>query len=973
MHSTNRCTWQLLSVFGMFISMSVKGESLEPPRKAASVVYVSSPSIVPDGKLDEPVWQAAPDNTGFELGLERGKRETVPEDVQTHFRVVHDDGTLYIGIRCNDSMMARLRPFENHGAWDPAMWMHDTVEIFMDPTGGHNQYYHFAVDPENAQFDEFCWTNSPYSAIWQTACYKGSNFWSVELTIPFGAFWRTPTQQWATNWTFSMSRLVQTHGLATTYSPVNGGFHDVKNFGTLGPITSTPGRFNITPSEPHIRLLRLPTGGLMAQASLPVLNAGKEHFIGTAALSLLANKEETPIASSPLDLAGAMSTNLLIEFPIANEGPGTMLIRVNNPDGELEAAMRTAVVFTYEPITLTLLRPAFRHNIYTTEHLATIKGDVMVDMPDSQTTGKMLRATLTGPAIETRSTNWVFSETHNTFRLKADDLPIGTYELSIDLLPSDATFDTSPLAHYVTELRKLATAPDLEARIDADGNLLVDGHAVTLRGWYGGFSDDIANTLALTLPSTCNFNWGAVKGKWCLVDLRNAYSDQDAKTDAPMDEATRERLLHIVRSTQGRSDVIAYYIAEEPGGFGLSAGYLKKVYEVVAEADPYRIIMMVGGWPGSTDVADAAAIQPFGGALQAADGQRWLGRDHDEIGDMRSGVRQITATRPPGKAIWCRMPCNALPTTGDERRRYPNLTELRWITFTAIINGVKSLLPHHANLYEAHYGNRVAMDAIFEDLAWLEPVILANDGPILTCDEPRIDAIARTRPVFDGMEATVIISANQSYSNCTATFHVDSMEKNQNTRILVAREDRVLTVTNGTFTDTFAPLAVHIYTTQEVLPAFKTLPELEAELRAPFEAGRKAGNLLLDPTVKWRVGMNSLPPFMSPDPTAEAADLVDGLLDGGWAPWDDDRSQCVVWFEQPVTFSRISLQTRTIRSAEIEILDGREWRRIGGWDDAYINSLHWQGAPVTTSRVRIRILATRGNAQASIGELGFYQ
>ena len=67
------------------------------------------------------------------------------------------------------------------------------------------------------------------------------------------------------------------------------------------------------------------------------------------------------------------------------------------------------------------------------------------------------------------------------------------------------------------------------------------------------------------------------------------------------------------------------------------------------------------------------------------------------------------------------------------------------------------------------------------------------------------------------------------------------------------------------------------------------------------------------------------------------------------------------------------MKSRTIRSAELEILDGKEWRRIGGWEDAFSNALEWKGAPVTTDRVRIRILSTRGNWQASIGELGFYK
>jgi len=283
-------------------------------------------------------------------------------------------------------------------------------------------------------------------------------------------------------------------------------------------------------------------------------------------------------------------------------------------------------------------------------------------------------------------------------------------------------------------------------------------------------------------------------------------------------------------------------------------------------------------------------------------------------------------------------------------------------------------VPFIFNGYWGHLENRVAMDAVFEELAFLAPVWCAPESARdASTDNPGVDVIAKyykPRPQ-DSRGHTFIVAANQSYEPASATLSVPVLAQNGNQRLLVLREDRLVPVTDGTFTDEFEGLGVHIYTTLEALPHLETLSELKGKITAALRRPADEGNLLALGQVKWCIGEWGAG-FQSD------SDLADGITDTtAWLPFYGDRTQCLICFEKPVSFSRVVLHTPTIKSADLDIWADGEWQTIHQWEDEYLHRLEYTGQTVTTDRVRIRPTAQRlgyGSwVMVEITELGIYR
>ena len=133
-----------------------------------------------DGKLDEPAWQAAPENGGFtQASPDEGK----PASVRTVFRFLWDDDALYFGAICDDpeeptaTLSRRDRQTEG-----------DSVQFDLDTTLDQRTAYHFQVFAAGQQLDALHYNDTSYTgdwdAAWESAVARTPTGWSVEMRIP---------------------------------------------------------------------------------------------------------------------------------------------------------------------------------------------------------------------------------------------------------------------------------------------------------------------------------------------------------------------------------------------------------------------------------------------------------------------------------------------------------------------------------------------------------------------------------------------------------------------------------------------------------------------------------------------------------------------------------------------------------------------------------------------------------------------
>lgn len=950
------------------------------PKRPATAAKLTG-AITVDGVLGEAAWQAAPNHTGFEWPLGAGTRPPIPPEIQTHFKVLYSADTLYFGVKCLEPKMSELR-VDAADLHDAAMWSDDDVEIFLDPVGDRREYYQLAINSAGTQTDLYMIeggnTGSDWSAAWQVAVHKDQDFWSLEIAIPFAAFNKRPSSMWADTWVFSMSRTrTPAPFYYSQYSPAMA-YHNPPNWGTLGPILIDKSRFNLSVDNPAFTLT--PSGAAFkVSPSVQIENRAATPFEGTVKLSFL---DTGALGSSaPFTLGPNESKRVTLpDASVPETGKRWCLFQIESKAGYLALDRMFDRWLKYVPLSLKLSQPNYRNNLYPSQKLEMIQGTLTLGVPLEEVKGLLARVSLSSTLVPVVKTETQIDMAEIPFQLPATDLPVGTYTLRAEILkpnPGKTGLEAFTLINETeTILRKLGPAPRVEVRVDDQGNFLVDGVPIFIRGWYGGtgYMTSRASNIQADLPHGTNFMMGCGvdeaynTGLYHINDMSRSFDEAQAKFDTPISDTVKAALRAVIAASQNDRYCLGYYLSDEPECRGLSPVWLESAYQFIRQEDPYRFVWIVSRAPATyMQACDVMTPHPYMAPTITEEGQRTFGTPLQHI---RNVMQEAAGANDGSKAVWC-MPQTF--TYGPPRNVQPSFAESRWFAFTALANGAKGMVPFIFDNYWNNYENRVALDAIYQELTFLAPAWMNRDtATALTCDNPAVDALAKFyKPAGQERGHVYIVAANQSYGPNAATFTVPQLAASKYTHVLVLRENRVIPVVDGKFTDSFAGLGVHVYTTNEVVPHFKTLDQIQTQIASSYQAPVAAGNLLADPARRWSTGDTVWP-------TRQDAELVDGILDtAAWLPVYTDRTQCVITLEKPVTFSRLVFHSPTIRDADFDIWENGAWKTVFSWKDNLLYQFEYKGKAITTAKFRIKPVANRTGHGSwvlpEITELGLYK
>jgi cellulose/xylan binding protein with CBM9 domain len=147
----------------------------------ATPVTEAPPRI--DGRLDDPIWCAAPPLTDFvQSGPNPGALATLP----TVARVLFDDDAVYVAVRlfdpAPDSIVA---PFPRRDNETTSDWVFLEIDSRFDRRSG----FSFGVNPRGVQVDG-TWANdvdydAAWNGVWTSAARIDSLGWTVEYRIDY--------------------------------------------------------------------------------------------------------------------------------------------------------------------------------------------------------------------------------------------------------------------------------------------------------------------------------------------------------------------------------------------------------------------------------------------------------------------------------------------------------------------------------------------------------------------------------------------------------------------------------------------------------------------------------------------------------------------------------------------------------------------------------------------------------------------
>ncbi len=759
-----------------------------------------------DGEIGDAEWQDAaviPRFVDMQGNSNLTRRTTV--------RVGQGEDGLLVAFECFDADAGNLRA--NIRERDGALWTDDCVELFLDPAGKRESYLHFIVNAAGALYDERGGDPS-WSRYWVAEVGRRPGAWCAEVYVPFAALDISVADPPGDTWAANFNRECPTRNgrpqELSGWSPTFGNFGVSSHFGVLRgmkvDVDGYPAQPEIAASAPG----RWYLGDNPIEAQIAA--AGGEGLEGALELVELRSGERTTVAQD-VTVAGDATASIEVRAAIASDVAHEFQLVLRDLSGRRILASSAVLAARPAPVMdVSLVAPAFRGSVQSKDPVRELWLKAFVGASDQ--TGLRLRASLTPEG--SRSPVWqeirpVQARSDAEIRSSLASIAEGKYTLRVDLEDSDYHLK----AHETLEVSVLPPAPT-EVTFGPDRVCYVNGKPFFPIGLYHVSEPvvDIVNKRAreiglpeITVESMLRdcgehgFNcvvrgWG-MPGEAFLAEAEKAGLWVMPEVGSP----SAEDLAKMVDVANRYGNVLMWYGVDEPMGEKLDRAM--DAHQRFAAADPHRPVSAALNTPAM-----------LGGAMKAYD---LLMMDPYFIRNapLSNVANWVDAAMKAGEGrapIWMVPQAFAIDSTWEE----PTNEELRCQTYLCITHGATGLVWYAYFTTEKFSGNPKGRDQWFlpdshlwpyftklnAEISALTPVILEGErlGPV-ECDSDAVHTFAWEK---DGQRT--LIAVNALYEDAQAT-----LKGLRGDEADVLGEDRKLPVRDGAVTDSFKPLAVHIY------------------------------------------------------------------------------------------------------------------------------------------------------------------
>ncbi len=948
------------------------------PSAASTVASLPAKGTIRlDGVLDEPDWGAGRWYQGF---TRLSEAPEVPE-AATRFKLRHDNRCLYLGAVLDEPAVGKIQARVTQR--DGKVWSDDCVELMIDPTGQRVEHYHFAVNARGALYDAWVRqggqvSTSEWNSTAVAAARVGEGSWSVEMAIPLNELGLTKASlgKWAVN--VARERQAGTKELST-FAPLQGGFHQP----TLYPAMELQGA-DLRPYLWDLRLASAPktvrkAGSLTSLVDVRLTNqTGSSRRVQLRCLLEAADaKTKGPGVDS--ELAHGQEARLSCRVPVSVQGRQLLRLSVVDPrkPDSVWCVRAHPVDLRYEPLRLRITRPCYRGSIYATQQIENVEVACDVDEEPAALAGAVLHVRLVrqdgSVACESKIDAVPGSR---RVSLSAKDLPIGDHRIEARVVGPDGKV----LHSAAQRLRKLAKVAH-EYRIDPCGVLLHNGKPFLPFGWFSIPASEMAK------PDCPYTAMQAYSSYWYNVEKVRKSLDAVAEAGTvvtiypypypkmvspasiwgqPLTDKEVEDLRQRVRALKDHPALMAWYMADEPELRPALPERCRRIYEVVADEDPYHpCIMLNDTIKGIADYADGGDVlmpDPYPLFVKGAH----AGQPIEKVtAFMKAAARAAGA----GRAVWITPQAFNYGDYGRANNRAPSFAELRNMTYQAAIAGTKGWLWYTWSHTQNYPALALGMPWLAREVADLKDAILASNVA---------GAFEVTADLPDHVHACVRRTGKHWY-----IFVVNTATRPQKVRfrlkpsaspvrLNVIAEARHLVATDGWFEDRFGLYETHLYATDAEVAFRRSVADVETKIRKANAARRRPGNLAFEDNGA-KVTFSSKSTYGStPDR------VVDGVRDG--MQWKDGTpGKCPDWlaveWPKPVKIARVVVYSRSIGEAKIQVRstpDG-DWRTVGSVKDVASDRFDVEFPVTTVQVVRVWITANRtGQRLSQITELEAY-
>ena len=545
-----------------------------------------SGKITLDGKLTEGVWAKAKANGAFKFPQSIKGEPTA----QTEFKVLAGDDALYIGITCHEPMMNKLKMAETERGG--AVYLDDCVEIFIDPTNRRTNYYHFLLSANNVQLDDYriesgVNTNGPYGGFWQSAVFRGKDFWTAEICIPYRTFFYTSPADFKTEWAFNVCRERKPVYEIPSWAQMERGFHEPARFGTLTGVYAKKVTEDFKIDAVSCDSLWQSNDGYTGELKMSI--EASTEAAGKYRLEL--DSPEFNNYSADINIRPGKNTIFLKDVKI--KAPGKFSVPCRLIRGDQIFGRYYPVYLKYAPVEFVFSEPFYRGSFYPGQQHDKIIGTVKVNLQQDTLKGCYAVIEVNGAGLSQQMECPIVGNSVN-FELDAAKMTPGKAVITVKLLSGDKKI----VCDGISDVKMLEPRSQTTVWIDRGQNLVVDGKPIIVRDWCGqGFFITPAYLEKYPTPKDKCVNMLA-GGPW--VGLEAERLSPRFKSEMTKDINPSPEVFEAIKKTIAENrnkNFWFYYLCDEPECRNISAVYLKYLYDYIKELDPYHPAMIISREP----------------------------------------------------------------------------------------------------------------------------------------------------------------------------------------------------------------------------------------------------------------------------------------------------------------------------------------------------------------------------------------
>ncbi|MFA5864769.1 MAG: sugar-binding protein [Phycisphaerae bacterium] len=657
----------------------------------------TSQAPVIDGEATDKCWDAVPWNSGFNLF----GHENVKAPVETKFKLLHDNNNLYVLVVADEPFTNKIKA--DAKTRDSQVYSDDSIELFLCANDDRTTYYQFIINTQGAIYDAKhtqggALTYTPWNAEEiKTKAHMGKDKWTLEATIPV-----VDLNGNSNKWLFNIGRnrtisnALQTDAFrgVQTYT-FSGVFDQPGTFATLNFVDADFSKYNINVKPFYdIKTVLRDSKALFTARTFIQNNTGKPLFVKLKAGLGKGGKSESKKGISPDD-----GQEVCMEIPIGEEGPQQAYVKVYDyQTGALLGQVTREVKVKVIALEIKVTEPAYRNNIYATQELSQIAGNIIVRLDKTALADTNLVISLSGDNNEVVSSVKIdkIGES-NEFSLPIPKLKPGKYALGARLLKNGQVIYSNS-----TVIRKLPKVAD-EYRLDKNGNALYNGKFFMPYGWYSmpssAYEEEKKASVNITLSYvTYYYDDAKIKdgfdtaNKMGVKVIIYAYPKRSMVNSEewrkPLSDKDAFAIREFVNKWKNHPALGGWYLADEPFIKPTLPARLEAIYQTVSNADPYHLTLIgedtVEGIYKYADSCDIMMGDPY--PLFAKGG--YAMRNMEYISKFSAAV-----SAQKGKGHWMvPQAFNYEDYGAGKDHRAPNFTELRCQQYKVITGGATGIL-----------------------------------------------------------------------------------------------------------------------------------------------------------------------------------------------------------------------------------------------------------------------------------------